>query len=219
MIRTLGGARARGDRGAIAVEAALMTPLLLLILFGIIEMALLLRDHVAVSSAVRTGARIASASADAGPGICETGPTAPPCTPQASPAMAQAAADAIQRAGSAMPKDSIDYILIYKANDKGFPGANGSTTMPSSCSGYSSCVRFVWRDSLQAFRYAEGSWDSRSINACVNESDILGVFMKATHPFLTGMFGTSLGVADRSVMRFEPLPHDSCKPGTPAAHP
>ena len=210
--------RRRRERGAAAVETALVMPLLLAVLFGIVEISLLIRDHVAVTSAVRVGSRIASASADAGPGTCETGPTAPPCTSASSPALAQAAADAIQRAGSAMPADSIDYILVYKANPQGYPGAAGNTTMPTSCSGVPACVQFVWRDAANAFRYAGGSWDSKSINACVNESDTLGVHLQATHDFVTGIFGASMGVADRSVMRFEPLSEDSCKPGTPAAH-
>lgn len=208
----------RREGGAVAVETALVMPLILAVLFGIVEVSLLLRDHVAVTSAVRVGSRIASASADAGPGVCETGALAPPCTSTSSPALAQAAADAIQRAGSAMPKDSIDHILVYKANAEGFPGAAGNTTMPSSCDGIPSCVRFVWRDSANAFRYAGGSWDSKSINACVNESDTLGVHLQATHTFITGMLGASVGLADRSVMKFEPLSEDSCKPGTPMAH-
>jgi hypothetical protein len=206
------------ERGAVAVEAALVMPLVLAVLLGLVEVSLLIRDHVAVTSAVRVGSRIASASADAGPGVCESGPEAPPCTSTSSPALAQAAADAIQRAGSAMPSDSIDHILVYKANPQGYPGAAGSTTMPSSCSGVPDCVRFVWRDSANAFRYAGGAWDSKSINACVNQSDTLGVHLQATHTFVTGMFGASVGVADRSVMKFEPLSEDSCKPGTPAAH-
>ncbi len=210
--------RGGSQRGAVAVEAALVTPMLIMLLLGIVEMTLLLRDHVAVSSAVRAGARIASAAADAGPGVCETGPEAPPCTPTSSPALAQAAADSIQREGSAMPKNSIEFILVYKANDKGYPGANGVSAMPTSCSGIASCVRFVWRDSAQAFRYAEGAWDSKSINACVNESDALGVYMKARHKFLTGVFGDGMDVRDRTVMKFEPLQDDTCKPGRPAAH-
>jgi hypothetical protein len=211
-------ARRLRERGAVAIETALVMPLLLAVLFGIVEMSLLIRDHVAVTSAVRVGSRIASAAADAGPGTCETGSTAPPCTSASSPALAQAAADAIQRAGTAMPADSIDYILVYKANAQGFPGAAGNTTMPTSCSGIPACVKFVWRDSANAFRYAGGAWDSKSINACVNESDTLGVYLRATHKFVTGMFGATMGLGDRSVMRFEPLSEDACKPGTPAAH-
>ena len=73
-------------------------------------------------------------------------------------------------------------------------------------------------DSLNAFKYAGGAWDSKSINACVNESDAVGVYLHATHKFATGMFGVTFPVADRTVMRFEPLSEETCKPGRPAAH-
>jgi hypothetical protein len=211
--------RAERERGAAAVEAALVTPLLFALLLGILEMSFLLRDHVAVSSAVRVGARVASAAADAGPGICESGLTAPPCTPQKSPAFAQAAADAIQRAGSAMPHDAINYLLVYKANSHGMPGAEAVTTMPASCAAVTNCVRFVWRPALNAFRYDSGAWDSKTVNACVNESDTLGVYMNANHDFLSGMFGASITTSDRAVMKFEPLPEDSCKTGRLTPHP
>ena len=85
---------------------------------------------------VRTGARIASTGADHGPGTCDTSPGAPVCTSASSPALAQEAADAIQRSGIASNPDQIQYILVYKANNKGFPGADGSTTMPADCSGH-----------------------------------------------------------------------------------
>jgi hypothetical protein len=210
--------RRRSERGAVAVEAALVVPIIAMMLFGIIEVTLLVRDDLALTSASRTGARVASAAAGAGPGTCESGPDAPPCTPASSPALAQAAADAIQRAGSAMPQDAIDYILVYKANSAGLPGVEGSTTMPSSCAGVSDCVQFVWRDSADAFRYASGAWDSRTIDGCVNESDTLGVYIHATHKAVTGLFG-SVGLSDRAVMKFEPLSDDTCKSTRPHPHP
>ena len=56
------------------------------------------------------------------------------------------------------------------------------------------CVGFVWRDSANAFRYDSGAWDSRTINGCVNESDTLGVYLRATHKAVVGLFGdVSLG--------------------------
>src|SRR5690606_26073928 len=114
--------RQRGERGASAVEFALVVPILITLLFGIIEMGFLMKDYVSLSSAVRAGARTASAAADAGPGTCEaSGPTPPPCTPQSAPALAQAAADAIQKTGTAMPTDDIDWVMIYQAGANGFP--------------------------------------------------------------------------------------------------
>jgi hypothetical protein len=172
-----------------------------------------------VASDVRNGARIASTGAGAGPGTCDTYDGAPPCTSASSPALAQLAADAIQRDGSAMPTDEIDYILVYQANPQGYPGSDGNTTTPSSCSGYSNCVKFTWAPHANsgqgAFRYSSGAWDSSSISACfpgnsTNPLDRVGVYMHATHPMVTGLFGATVGLSDHAVMDFEPLPTATC---------
>jgi TadE-like protein len=212
--------RQRDEGGAVAVEAALITPILVLLVFGIIEFAFVLRDYSVVASDVRSGARIASTGAGSGPGTCDTSYVgAPPCTPASSPALAQLAADAIQREGSAMPPNQINYILIYKANDKGFPGADGITTMPSSCSGVANCVRFTWQQNANggagAFRYADGTWKSSTISACfpgtgASTLDRVGVYMNATHKMMTGLFGSTITIADRAAFDFEPLPSASC---------
>lgn len=205
------------ERGAVAVEAALVTPLLVILLLGIIEMSLLMRDTVSTTSAVRTGSRVASASAGAGPGTCAASSNPPPCTPASAPAVAQVAADAIQRAGSAMPKDSIEYVLVYDANVLGYPKPEGNRTL--ACS--SNCVKYVWDDGLNKFRYASGSWNSASINACINDSgrQSVGVAMRARHNWVSGFFGDGVHLEERSVMQFEPLPNESCKPGTANPHP
>ena len=205
----------RRESGAVAVEAALVTPLLCLLVFGMIEFAFVMRDYASVSNSVRTGARIASTGADAGPGTCETGPTAPPCTSTSSPALAQEAADAIQRSGSAMPNDSINYMLVYRANPAGYPGVTGNTTMPADCSSTPNCVKFIWRADVDAFRYSGGTWDSKSISACFPGSvtypmERVGVYLDASHKMLTGLFGSAFTLADRAVLDFEPLATQSC---------
>ena len=199
-----------------AVEAALVLPILFTVMFGIVDLSLLVRDEISTTSAARVAARIAATGAGAGPGTCATGADAPPCTPQSSPALAQAAADAIQRSGMSMPKDSIDYILVYKANDKGYPGADGNTTMPTSCAGYQNCVLFTWRDADDKFRFNSGAWASTSINGCLNQSDLVGVYLHASHTWASGIFGSTVGVDDRAVSRFEPLDPQTCAPD---AHP
>lgn len=206
--------RRRGrERGAVAVEAALVTPLLMLLVFGIIEMALLMKDDVSLTSAVRNGGRIASANAGAGPGglAADDGSCPSPCTPANAPAFAQMAANAIQTSGTALPKDSILELWIYKANDKGFPGVNGSTAM--TCG--TNCVRFKWQASKDQFRYYSGSWASTSVNACANNSpDNVGVYLQARHKFLTGLFTSSVTIEDHAVFTFEPLPTLKCAPNT-----
>ncbi len=204
--------RKRGERGAVAVEAALVTPILFLFVLGIIEMSLLMRDTVATTSAVRVGGRVASVSAGAGPGVCEASADPPPCSPANTPALAQAAADAIERAGSAMPKDQIQYILVYRANTGGYPMPAGNTSI--TC--FSDCVKYVWDSGLNKFRYAGGTWISTTINACVNHANrmAVGVAMVADHPWITGLFGDGVEVKERTVMNFEPLPSEQCMPGT-----
>ena len=61
---------------------------------------------------------------------------------------------------------------------------------------------------LDEFRYYSGSWDSSTINACVNDNpDAVGIDIKARHDLLTGFFGDGVNIEDHSVMQFEPLPN------------
>lgn len=219
-----------------AIEAALVLPMVMLLVFGMIEFSLLLRDYVSITAATRAGSRVASASADAGPGTCDPAP-APPCTPVSSPKVAQVAADAMARSLTGVPTNSINYLLVYRANSKGYPcatpvvatGCNADTaapaTMPTSCTGYNSCVKFTWSPTANAgvgaFRYNSGAWDSTSINACVNDAalDSVGIYVKVTHKWVTGLFGSTFTLGDKSVMKFEPLPVESCKFTSIAHHP
>ena len=208
-LRPLGRA---GQRGAVAVETALVTPVLLVVLLGIIELPMLIRDHVAVASAARTGARVAAASPEAG--SCVPNPAdVTPCPANGAPNFAQIAADAVARNGTALPAESISHVLVYKANAAGFPGTLSS--MPGSCAGVPSCVAYTWSDTAGAFRYASGSWDSRTVNACFpNNVDSVGVQVVADHDFLSGMIGSSMAMSEHVVMNFEPLRVGSCASGS-----
>lgn len=219
----------RGDRGASAVEFAIIVPVLLLILLGIIEFAFVMRDYLGVSSSVRVGTRVASSGAGAKAATCPVplpeGMTA--CAGPDTPQLAQSAADAIQRAGTAMPQDAIDDIWVYRANTSGFP-ANSyyvSTSNPNNTTGATTadamlaagcttaCVRYRWNDARNRFEYVGGSWDYRRINACIADPDAVGVYMRATHTFFTGLILNTLALQDKSVMSFEPLPAGQCAPG------
>lgn len=52
--------RARGQQGAAAVEFALVLPLLVMLVFGVIEFGIVLAQKSSLSSAVRSGARYGS---------------------------------------------------------------------------------------------------------------------------------------------------------------
>lgn len=208
--------RARSDeRGAAAVEFALIAMPLILLLFIIVESAFLMKDYVSVSSAVRTGARTASASAGAGPGTCQASASPPPCTPASAPALAQAAADAIQKTASALNSSDIDWVMIYRpdlGDTDGLPAGQSSLTCGATC------VMYVWDSGLNKFRYSSGSWASSTVNACVNHPnrESVGVAMQVTHRMVSGLFGVSKTIQEKTVMQFEPLESAVCMPGTHA---
>lgn len=126
-----------------------------------------------------------------------------------------------------MPQDYVDYVLVYKSNNKGYPGSAGNTTMPTyaqcGVAPYLNCVGFRWAKSTDRFVYGgQGSWNSQSINACApaNSSDpgpdSVGVYMHATHPYLSRLFGATLGISNRAIMQFEPLAQKVCNGLGPA---
>jgi hypothetical protein len=213
-VRARRGAR---ERGAVAVEAALVTPVLVLFIIGIIEFSFVLRDYVSITSASRSGSRIASANAGAGVQVCDSGETGTACSNTGAPQLAKLAANAIQNQSTALNKDTINYLLIYKSNSKGFPGSlNAWSSDPiADCRSAGACVEYVWVKASDKFKYVpgNGSWTSTTINACVSNSDSVGVYLNATHPYMTKMFGSSITVADRTTMRFEPLQATTCAAG------
>lgn len=58
LTRTIHGRRAPDQRGAVAVEFAIILPVLILLLFGIIEFGRAYNAKVALQGAVREGARV-----------------------------------------------------------------------------------------------------------------------------------------------------------------
>ena len=171
------------DSGAVAVEAALITPLLLFLLLGIIEFTLLLKDDVAVTASVRAGARTASAE------------------PRTNGFTDDAAAQ-MTRAVSSLDSNGLaaGEMWVYRAGATGDP--------PDVCS--VDCVRYVWNGTK--FVRASGSWDPLSIDACPIDADhpegpdAVGVLLRYRHSFLTGLFGGGITLSDTSVLNFEPVP-------------
>jgi hypothetical protein len=165
-----------------------------------IEFSLLLRDYVTVNSTVRSGARVAS--------------TIPrQVVPEP---FHQITADAIQSSGSAMPKDNIEFVYIYKANTKGFPcgpnaTCNNSNTTYSGCPGVN-CVKYTWDKNLDRFRDdATGSWNPLTNVTCPGRVQSVGVYLQARHNSLTGLFGSGWTIGDRAVLAMEPSREGACE--------
>ena len=188
-----------------AIEAALIVPILILLVFGIVEWSLVLRDQVELTSVARSGARTAS----------QLAPLHNPYQPAvASPGtISSATASAIQRAASGLPFDAIDYILVYRANDLGYPGKNGSTVLDCDAT-ESTCDKLVWRPLLNAFVPDPPSqfWSATSINSCLGDTGAqsVGVYIKGRHDMITGIFPSPTVISARTVMKFEPTKPGRC---------
>ena len=99
--------RARDDRGAVLVEAAIVLPILFMIVFGILEIGSALKSYSGAANAVRAGGRMASVAgndANADQAILER--------------MAQEA--------TGIPDGEIEYIVIWHASATG-------ETPPAAC--------------------------------------------------------------------------------------
>lgn len=124
---------ARHDRGAAAVEFALVVPLLLLLIFGLITTGMTFSDHLSATNAVREGARY-GASADA-----------------SSASWATSVRDRVKQvyfnAGSAVSDDQICVKLVQSggATVASALGANCGTapTAPTTMAA-GSCAVLVW---------------------------------------------------------------------------
>jgi hypothetical protein len=171
------------DRGSVAVEAALVIPVLLLLIVGLLEFGLAFKDQLGITSAVRAGARIAAAE------------------PRYANFAADAAA-AVAKEGSAVDFSGVQALWVYQADDSGHPVGAGGTF--NSCS--TNCIKFAYDSSARAFVQSGGSWPASSQDACQGQQDSIGVYLKLKHAGVTTLIFTSLGLDSYTVMRLEPIP-------------
>jgi len=182
-----------GERGAALVETAILIPIIVLITFGLIEFSSAYQSSAVAASTVRSAARTASAEAK---------------LPSYAVHAALAAATALETVPASEPIE----LWIYRANDKGYPGANGATNF-ATCA--TKCIRYPWVQSTRSFDVTNpggSGWIASEQLACnaQNGWDSVGVYVKLRHTFLTKMFGTTIDLTDHAVFRLEPAPTGLC---------
>ena len=174
----------RTERGTAMVEAAIVTPVVMAMIFGIIEFGFFFKDYLSAASSVRAGVRLASAN------------------PRYA-GFAQATANRVQNSGSALDYSTVLDLWVYKANQ-----TNDFPIGYSSFSNCTTCAKFQWNGS--SFAPISGtSWLSTSQIACVGAGgppDRIGVYLRLRHQAVTGFVFNSLTISEFSVMRLEPIP-------------
>jgi hypothetical protein len=195
MLRAISKLRKRrDDRGAVLVEAALVFPLLMLLVFGIMEYGLLFRTNLSLSESTRAGTRVGAAQ---------------PRLPAQHENAAAAVSGALSSAS--IPGGSIEELIIYKADPK--TGRTINDLEPENCT--TDCVRYGWSSTNDEFVELSGTWNPATQSACgdIDSTDFYGVYIRARYDFITGFFGESATLTEHSIMRLEPLPlADTCEP-------
>lgn len=193
--------RRRGERGSAIIEAAFVTPVFLLLLFGILEYGLLFRDNLTTTNASQEAARAASIggrSLEADYITLET----------------------LEHGIAAMGLEGLNYAVIFNATvldgeipdghachtqsvadvcNRYLPGdfAYELTDAGGNVTGYFRCT--TSGDNL------DGAWcplDRRS--GLGDDSDLIGVYVNTTHDYITGFFGESQILDATTVIRVEP---------------
>lgn len=180
------------ERGVTLIEATLVTPIFLMLIFGVIELGLAMNDNLALSHSTRAGSRVASASGNdlfADYGILRS----------------------VARESSAIPRNQVKLVVVYKAAGIGAPPSStcqAGTAVAGECNVYTPTD---FSRAKESFGCGSGepdaSWcpqDRWVTLTSARQPDYVGVWMKIEHPWVTHMFGNTLTLTDSSVIQLEP---------------
>jgi hypothetical protein len=169
------------EHGATLVEMAIVLPLLLLLVLGLMEIGLAFKSYLSVSSAARDGSRMAAVMGRDALADCET---------------LKAVATVLEASGEL---DALEYIDIFDAGTDG--NQNLATTNRYSLTGADPSDCGSW-----ALVGVEGwPWSVRETKV-TNTLDLAGVRIVSDHNWVTGFppFQGSVSIDETTITRLEP---------------
>jgi hypothetical protein len=192
--------RARGDDGAVLVEAALLFPLLLLMVFGIMDIGFGFRDRLTVQTAIRSGVRAGSAMG-------------------ADRAADYEVLQGIRSAIADIPSAKIERIVVFRSATVGGAvpvqcAAGVATSIGTEpCNVYTAADLVRPRSDFTGVSTCDPSapdkdWcpTSRETRASVG-TDYIGVWIRVQHDAVSGVLPVGgVKIIDTVVMRIEPDP-------------
>jgi hypothetical protein len=180
----------------VLIEAAIVMPLLITLVMGIIDFGMVFSDMQTVGSSTRAGVRSGVAYSK------QVG-------------YDTQVKNAVKSALTARTTGTPLELWIYKVDTSsdatkkagspiGFPNFEDCVT---------SCQKYTWNGSDWQDAGGNG-WAANSMNACTisatQDLDIMGVRVKVRHDMVTGLFGRSITLTDKTIMRLEPQPLSQC---------
>lgn len=183
------GIRRRQEKGATLVEAAVVFPLMFLIIFAVAEFGLAFKDWLTVSHAAREGARAGATYGDD------------------SAADYLILLDVGRHLGPAAVQ--VEKVRIYDADNPG-TGTNYDYTPAANCAGPTCCD---WtpcpNPDLPSPPYAVPGWNPTTRDVALPNTSTLGVEVKYTHEWITGLFNDSSVFTSVVEYHLEPQVFDS----------
>ena len=183
--------RAR-SHGQALVEFALIAPLFLLLIFGVVEFALINASIGAFNFAAKEGARYEAIIGNGAPVVA---------TPPAPPLDQWVVNDVILPHVAGVVMAQMTEVIVYRADETGNCFSGG----PPPCS-----VSPTYEDILQN---VGGTWQTTSNtwtisrNTQLSNADYVGVYIAYTYTYLTAFFAVTtptVGLSATSVQRIEP---------------
>jgi hypothetical protein len=186
-------ARKNRERGAALIESAIVLPVLLVLVIGIIEIGFLVRSASVANSSTRSGARLAAA--------LYGGAT----TSTAQTTVIDNVRQTVEKDLSSRGSYDIPVAMwVYKSDAGGNPPSGNFT----SCG--SPCFTYAWSVATGHFTSLAGTWSSPL--ACGQTHDSIGVYIRMKHsPIGFVNFVGSMNLDEHTVMRLEP--RNSCPAG------
>ena len=187
MRRSIGGKR---ERGAALVEAAVVLPILLLVVIAILELGLAFKDYLTVSYLSREGTRIGALAGDDQHADCAI----------------------LRGIGElATPKDleRVDEVQIFRANQSTGAQIPGNTNVASYVVGRDPTICSVPANpTIDGWSFSTVTWPPTSRQTVVGSTplDIIGVRVILTRNWITG-FGPFRGdstIDESTITRLEP---------------
>lgn len=215
-----GKPRRRSDRGATMIEAAIVMPLIFLILFSVLEFGMLFRNYLTVTQITRDGARSASAFGRDFDADFRS------VSIMANTAQAVTSGDikrvVIWDATADQDRAVVPEVCKTAAyDDIAIRYVPPPSTDPTAWTNPIKCNIFTPDTWLDAQRYgcddfanaADGSdeWDFDA-NWCpryrdvsqTDGTDYVGVWVEFEHTWVTGLFGENRTITEQMIMRLEP---------------
>jgi hypothetical protein len=183
----------RSERGHTVVEAAFITPIFFLLLFGVIEGGFGLHERLSVANMAMVGARSASGNG------------------------AEVLSDyevlgAIRGGAGGVGPSQVTTIVVYKTTGPG-------NVVPTACKTASVagvCNHYTGADLAKASTFfgcggsprIDSEWCPTSRKTALSgvngPPDYIGVYVRASHQNLTGVLGNNINFDSDTIMRIEP---------------